>query len=115
MSSRDDGLDVTPEPPRVARRRPSTQARLALSASPWPSRLTKPRADDTHDIGPTRAGGGLPPELDPRRPRRRRPRPEHAVRRIVLGVLLVALVIPGWSVGQALTASGTDSVAARLA
>src|SRR5664279_4994351 len=75
----------------------------------------KPRADDTHDIGPTRAGGGLPPELDPRRPRRRRPRPKHAVRRIVLGVLLVALVIPGWSVGQALTASGTDSVAARLA
>jgi hypothetical protein len=25
-----------------------------------------------------------------------RPRPEHAVRRIVLGVLLVTLVIPGW-------------------
>src|SRR5664280_633372 len=114
MSSRDDGLDVTPEPPRVG-------SAAAVDAGPVGpvgiavAEPAKPRAGDTHDIGPTRAGGGLPPELDPRRPRRRRPRPKHAVRRIVLGVLLVALVIPGWSVGQALTASGTDSVAARLA
>lgn len=114
MSSRDDGLDVAPEPPRVG----SAEAVDAGPVGPVGIAVAepaKPRAGDTHDIGPTRAGGGLPPELDPRRPRRRRPRPEHAVRRIVLGVLLVALVIPGWSVGQALTASGTDSVAARLA
>src|SRR5450759_2639043 len=114
MSSRDDGLDVTPEPPRVG----SAEAVDAGPVGPVGIAVAepaKPRAGNTHDIGPTRAGGGLPPELDPRRPRRRRPRPKHAVRRIVLGVLLVALVIPGWSVGQALTASGTDSVAARLA
>src|SRR5450759_5033687 len=80
MSSRDDGLDVTPEPPRVG----SAEAVDAGPVGPVGIAVAepaKPRAGNTHDIGPTRAGGGLPPELDPRRPRRRRPRPKHAVRR----------------------------------
>ncbi|WP_431876960.1 hypothetical protein [Amycolatopsis sacchari] len=55
-------------------------------------------------------------ELEPGVPSRRRRRPwVRRVRRTVLVLVLVFLVAVGWSVTGALTAPGTDSVAARLA
>ena len=53
--------------------------------------------------------------IAPKRPRFWRRPVVRRVRRIVLALVLVFLIVVGWSIGGALTAPGTDSTAARLA
>lgn len=59
---------------------------------------------------------GTSTELEPVAPTRRRRRPwARRLRRAALAAVLVFVLVVGWSIVGALTAPGTDSVAARLA